>query len=333
MENIFAKKDNYKAFQHIKSHLKLGRADGCPNPLVSVIMPVFKRPDTFALSLKSVIKQECDFPYEIVVVDNYDGEGESPNFEVVKQFVTTNLLYYQNEKNLGMMGNWNRGIELARADYITFCHDDDLLLPCCIDRLMKIQKKVGNKLILSKWNSIDENGDVIPQFKRFHFLDSILPSKDFYEYSLYDQFISSMGFGVGCLFNKKILQDIGGYNADYYPSSDYALHAAYTYYYGCVINNQVVFNYRKSRNESMNVYIKFPEINKEIRSQIVQKLKYPHVLLERIRMAIYRLSSINFAIEWGGKEKSLEKKKLFTDRLVYFFASFPTKAKQYSFFF
>lgn len=329
MDNIFVKKNSFEEFQHVKSYLKYGSPDKCPNPLVSIIMPVYKRPDTFALSLKSAIQQECDFPYEIVVVDNYDGEGESPNFKVVTDTKASNILYYHNEINLGMMGNWNRGIELARAEHITFCHDDDIFLPNCISRLLKIQDKVGDKLILSKWDTIDEKGEIIPQISRHVFLKNIFPLKDYYKYSLYDQFISSMGFGVGCLFNRKVLLEIGGYNKDFYPSADYALHITYTYYYGCVINNEVVFHYRVSRNESMNVYTKFPEVNKEIRYQIMQKLKYPQFLLNRIRMAIYRLSSINFAIEWGGKEKSLESEKLMSDRLVYFIASLPARLKPY----
>ena len=35
--------------------------------------------------------------------------------------------------------------------------------------------KCGNEITIDVSKAIDENGDVIPQFKRFHFLDSILP--------------------------------------------------------------------------------------------------------------------------------------------------------------
>ena len=63
-------------------------------------------------------------------------------------------MYYKNEKILGMLGNWNRGIELARAPFVTYCHDDDMLLPSALSRLMELQKKQVIRLYfqhLTKW--------------------------------------------------------------------------------------------------------------------------------------------------------------------------------------
>jgi len=39
------------------------------------------------------------------------------------------LRYVRNETNLGMVGNWNRCVELATHDYLAILHDDDLWEP------------------------------------------------------------------------------------------------------------------------------------------------------------------------------------------------------------
>lgn len=332
MEDIFNKRNNFKDFENVKSVLKYGDANNIPNPVVSILMPVYKRPDTFKESLKYALNQDFAQPYEIVVVDNYDGEDESPNLEIVRQSGAKNIMYYHNESNLGMYGNWNRGIELARADFITYCHDDDLLLPNCLKRLMELQKVTNNKCILSQFNRIDENGAYISTYDYPHIKRWFFKEKDHYEYTLYNQFISSMGFGVGCLFNRLCVLELGGYNKEYYPSADYAFQASYTYYYGCVINNVPTFNYRVAQNESLKVYKYFARTNTILRHYIAQKIKLPNFWLHRVRKAIYRMSYIAFEINWGGGDPSILKSISLSDKLIMKIANFSNRIKGYTIF-
>ncbi len=321
MEDIFIKKNNYIGNAYISSVLKYGNPKDTPNPQVSIIMPVYKRPDTFRKSLMSAINQDYTEQFEIVVVDNYDGEGESPNLAIVEEINVKNILYYHNAKNLGMMGNWNRGIELSRSAFVTYCHDDDLLLPSCLSRLMELQKITGKKCILSAMNTIDENGRMLSLNKYPQKVYGLFLERDHYEYTLYNQFITSMGFGVGCLFNRECLLELGGYNADYYPSADYALQVSYTYYYGCVINTIPTFNYRIAKNESLNVYSKFADLDKFFRQCMVEKIYLPNWWLNRIIAANYNITKVIFAIKWGNENKESLKTIKISDRAVMKFAT------------
>lgn len=329
MVNVFNKTNCFKEYEGIKSIHEYGILNNVPNPVVSILMPVYNRPETFSLSLSSAIKQEFDQPYEIVVVDNYDGKDKSPNLEIVKQAGATNVMYYRNESNLGMLGNWNRGIEMARAEYITFCHDDDILLPNCLSRLMDLQKRTGKKCILSSHNRIDANGNFISVYKFPHIKSFFFKEKGYYEYTLYNQFICSMGVGVGCLFNRNCLIDIGGYNKKYYPSADYALQVCYTYYYGCVINNIPTFNYREAINESKKIYRQFAEVDRILRQYMTEKINLPKWILNRIIISNYRISVVAFSIIWGGKEEPSQNKITLLDKLIMKFFSIPNKWKGY----
>ena len=289
MKDIFEKSNNFVRNASVESNLLFGDYSLCKAPSISIIMPVFNRPDTFRESINSAIDQDYNGEYEIVVVDNFEG-AISPNLDVVKSCNSSKVFYYKNSKSLGMHGNWNRGIELSRSPYITFCHDDDILLPNCLSRLLELQKETGEKLIISRNNVIDNKGKYIQRYSFPHKKYGLLVERDHYKYSLYNQFIASVGFGVGCLFSKKCMLDLGGYDESFYPSSDYALHAVYTYYYGCIINNIPTFNYRLADNESYNVYKQFVNVDKHFRECMAKRMHMPKCILRRIITANFNIS-------------------------------------------
>jgi len=44
--------------------------------------------------------------------------------------------YHRNEKNLGIGGNWNRCLELAKTEFVTLLHADDVLLPSYAESML-----------------------------------------------------------------------------------------------------------------------------------------------------------------------------------------------------
>ena len=285
MRDILEIKDNFSIYKGIKSSLLWGNPSYCKKPKVSI-----NHPDYFRKSLSSAINQDYTDDYEIIVVDNNDQtDGPTSNQVIVEEFRNPKVLYYKNEKNIGMFGNWNRGIELARAPFVTYCHDDDMLLPSAIFFS-------GEYISKRKWG--------------------MLVSCDYYPYTLFNQFISSAGFGVGCLFSRKCLLEIGGYDSEFYPSSDYAMQAHYTFRYGSVYNCIPTFNYRVVENESFSVYDKFVEVDRHFRNCMKKHISLPNFILNRIIKANYNISQINFAIIWGKENISLHENVRFGDKLI-----------------
>lgn len=107
--------------------------------LVSVIIPTYKR-SLFYVSraVESVLNQT--YPnVEIIVVDDstdeFEGRKEIETY--IEGLNKPDIVYCKNEKNLGGSLSRNRGIELAKGEYITFLDDDDAYLP------EKIEKQLG----------------------------------------------------------------------------------------------------------------------------------------------------------------------------------------------
>ncbi len=328
--DIFEKIDNFKTYAHVKSYLFYGNYNACLNPKISVIMPVYKRPELFEKSLLSVINQDCSFEYEIVVVDNNDCEGESPNLSVVKKYACSRLFYYRHEQNIGSYANLNRGIELARADYISFCHDDDLFLPHALRVIWNLHLNNSEKCITSKFWFMEEDGTLLKSvvFPQTRFC-KFLKERESYPVSLFDQFIWPTGLDICNLYNRKNLLELGGYNPAHHPSCDNALLASYTYYYGSVINNVPSFLYRTGENASQTLWPLFADNHLHQRKCMAKKLPYPSFILKIIYMANYHMNIVQHRVFWNHESKSLYLSVPLFERLIIKFIKITLKIKKY----
>jgi len=97
-------------------------------PLVTIAIPTYRRPDLLLEALASAVAQQGAPPFEVIVVDN-DVERPEAALEVARRFPPGLVRLYRNARNLGMAGNWNRCLELARGQWVTILHDDDLVAP------------------------------------------------------------------------------------------------------------------------------------------------------------------------------------------------------------
>ncbi len=110
--------------------------------LVSVVIPTHKREvSCLSTAVNSALNQTYK-NLEIIIVD--DSPSTYEKRDEVKAYAESidhnNLVYIQNEKNLGGSLTRNRGIEAAHGDYITFLDDDDEYV------LDKIEKQLNYML-------------------------------------------------------------------------------------------------------------------------------------------------------------------------------------------
>ena len=97
------------------------------NPLVSVIIPTYKRPDVLSRSIESVLNQSYD-NYEIIVVDDNDPESEErKRTETIMQSYCDNVKvsYVRHSYNKNGSAARNTGFGMSKGKYIMFLDDDD----------------------------------------------------------------------------------------------------------------------------------------------------------------------------------------------------------------
>jgi len=92
---------------------------------VCVCIPTYNGAAFLREAIQSVLDQSFR-DFELLIVD--DGSTDA-TLDIARSFTDPRVSIYQNEKRLGIPGNWNRGLSLARGEYLCIFHQDDVMLP------------------------------------------------------------------------------------------------------------------------------------------------------------------------------------------------------------
>ena len=96
------------------------------NPLVSVLMPVYKTPEgILKKTIESILSQTYS-NFEFLILD------DCPEFSVehiVKRYKDKRIKYLKNEKNIGITPSRNKLLKIAKGAYLAIADHDDISLP------------------------------------------------------------------------------------------------------------------------------------------------------------------------------------------------------------
>ena len=104
------------------------------NPLVTVLMPTYRRPFLLRRAIQCVLNQTYPH-FKLCIVDDASGDETR---EVANKFTKNDsrIIYSCNEKNLGAM-NFSHAMAQVDTPFFTFCADDDVLLPQHLELAME----------------------------------------------------------------------------------------------------------------------------------------------------------------------------------------------------
>ncbi|WP_375498801.1 glycosyltransferase family 2 protein [uncultured Nostoc sp.] len=91
-------------------------------PLVSVIIPTYNRPEYLKQAIASAVKQTYQ-NIEIIVSDNCSPENPQ---ELVASFGDSRIRFWRHQQNVGMIANQQHGFKMAQGKYVASLHDDDI---------------------------------------------------------------------------------------------------------------------------------------------------------------------------------------------------------------
>lgn len=89
-------------------------------PLISIIVPVYNVEKYIGRCINSILSQSYD-NYELILID--DGSSDS-SLNICKSFVSDNVVVIS-QSNEGVSSARNRGIDIAKGDFISFIDGDD----------------------------------------------------------------------------------------------------------------------------------------------------------------------------------------------------------------
>jgi glycosyltransferase involved in cell wall biosynthesis len=105
------------------------------SPKVSVLIPTFNYAHFLDETIQSALGQTFT-DFELLIVDNCSDDDTAT---VVAAYLgDARVSYHRNEKNLGLVGNWNRCLELANGEYIKFLCADDKFEKTMLEKYVEV---------------------------------------------------------------------------------------------------------------------------------------------------------------------------------------------------
>jgi glycosyltransferase len=302
--NCFGLNDDINKYKEVESNFVL--KSNISTPLITVLIPTYKRPYALKRAIDSVLKQIDFIEFEILIIDN-DISENSETEKLVKNYLSPNISYYKNLINIGQIGNWNKGFLLARSEWVVLLHDDDYILPQFLSKISKVIRKnpeiqglftvsmndyiiqnnsreivnISKVLYEAEKNNCTKKSKVqfknaIKKFifgnrhrKKQKYVGSLtkLTVKDFY-------FDCGIYAPTGGIYKKSNVIALGGFSEKAFPLSDWDFHIRYINKYNLYVYFEELLVTSIGINESLKLEnrIGFIEkgyiIRKEIKKQI-----------------------------------------------------------------
>jgi glycosyltransferase involved in cell wall biosynthesis len=126
--------------------------------VVDVIIPVYNRGVLVAEAIGSALRAAAEVAIEVIVVDDASTDG---TWDRLLRYDDPRIRCVRMETNSGQSAARNRGLDLARSDFIKFLDSDDVLIPDHLGAEVQAAMRTGAEIVVSGWSS-ESNGQVVP---------------------------------------------------------------------------------------------------------------------------------------------------------------------------
>ena len=205
--------DSFKKTEKIKSNLIFGKYYCHCDKTIS--LPIYGIGQYLHKTLENLNNIVDDKTQIIISNNSAKVEDDIQIQELCKDLNLKNVAYFQTDKSLGQLNNFNRCILLSKTDYVALIHDDDLLCNNFIDyynsilKFLKKHKNIG--MIHGKMSFFKDQPDIKKnQNFNIHKISSFMIC----------HFGRSLTGGPTCgmIVNRKAVVESGGFN-DEFPSN------------------------------------------------------------------------------------------------------------------
>ncbi len=124
---------------------------------LSVFIPTFNGEKYIKQAIKSVLDQTYE-DFKLIIVDDLSTDE---TFNIAESFCDPRLEIHKNDEHLGLVGNWNRCLEIAEEEFIHIFHQDDVMMKNALHILLSGFTNNDIGFVFSNIKSIDENGTII----------------------------------------------------------------------------------------------------------------------------------------------------------------------------
>ncbi len=246
--------------------------------LVSVVMPAYNAEKYIEEAIQCILNQTYK-NWELLITDD---ASTDQTLTIIQNYIIkdSRIKFYKNETNIGYLKTWNKLMEIAKGEFITFLDADDL---CTFDRIETLYQYLQNhptiKIVGSNINIVDVS-------------NALVTTKNYPVSSQeINDTLSSNNFpfcGSAVMIKKDVYQKVGGYREYFnrlaWEDHDWLIRCC-TMFKAANIN-QYLYSYRNTPHS----------VTRNIKPQDYKKLIIKKIGLE---LAKQRLQSGTDCLEQG----------------------------------
>ncbi len=186
----------------------------------SIIIPVFNRKKTIGEALDSALSQETDFPFNILVVDNFSTDGTAC---VLKKYSARSPhvhVLVPSRRDLGIGGCWNEAVYSSLCGrYAVQLDSDDLYSsPKTLQKIVDKLRRGPYAMIVGSYTLVNEQLQPIPP--------GLIDHREWTKANGHNNLLRINGMGAPRAFDVAALRQTGFPNVSY--GEDYAVALKFT---------------------------------------------------------------------------------------------------------
>lgn len=181
---------------------------------VSVIIPVKNRVKTISEAVNSALNQKCDFPFNIIVIDNHSDDGTTYALNSIAKSNKNVVHLVPDSLNLGIGGCWNEGINHGECGRfaVQLDSDDTYADELTLQKIVNVFRKEKCAMVIGSYKLTDFQFKTIPP--------GIIDHREWTEENGLNNALRINGFGAPRAFFTPIIRKINFPNVSY--GEDYA---------------------------------------------------------------------------------------------------------------
>lgn len=183
--------------------------------LASVVIPVRNRIRTIRDAVQSVLMQKTDFPFNLIVVDNFSTDGTFEALQEIAQSDNRLIVLVPERKDLGIGGCWNEAVFSSHCGkYAVQLDSDDVYKDeTTVQKVVDVFRAEKCAMVVGSYEMTDVNLNPIPP--------GIIDHKEWTPENGRNNAIRINGLGAPRAFYTPILREVTVPNVSY--GEDYAL--------------------------------------------------------------------------------------------------------------
>lgn len=191
-------------------------------PLISVVLPVYNRPEYLDKAIESVLNQTYK-NFEFIIADDNSQEATKNLLQKYESIPQVKLIF--NDENLGLFPNLNNALKFCQGDYILFLCSDDFLLPDCLEKSLSFVADYPEvNLVLSPTEIVGTENQPLPPPHHYFYNQLKLNTQVWFpekSVPLLLRYGSINGNLTGMFLKKELYEKIGGFKDIWSHAADW----------------------------------------------------------------------------------------------------------------